>query len=190
LAAGDALLLADVQGLAASAPHAEFWGPSETLDTASLHFVFGSADRALVHQLAKSAEALYTTLRRATGEDLAAGGRLTVELVPNELLIDEQANVGHIRLTSPAFADCDVPLQRGDIFVLLQLRQPLARSLLAAALQKSAPQAQWSTVVEAFGDCLQFSTAIQPAPPGMLAAVHRPIAGAASALPLQDLYDT
>ena len=40
-------------------PQAEFWGQTETLDTASLHFVYGSADRAMVEQMAPSAEALY-----------------------------------------------------------------------------------------------------------------------------------
>lgn len=170
-------------------PQAEFWGPTETLDTAILHFVFGIADRATVEQIAPGAEALYTTLRQATGEDLAAGDILTVELVPDELLNDEHADAGSVRLASPAFADRGVPLPRGDIFVLLQLRHVLARRLLQAALQKSAPQAQWSTVVDAFGAWLQFSDAVQPSPPSELAALQRLGAGAAAVLRLEDLCD-
>ena len=152
--------------------------------------MFGGADRAVVQQLAPSAEALYAILRRVTGADLATAGLLTVELVPDDLLNDEQADTGHIRLASPTFADRGVPLPRGDIFVLLQLRHALARRLLEAALQKGAPQAQWSTVVEAFGDWLQFSAAVQPSPPpSELAALQRLGTGTAGMLHLEDLLD-
>lgn len=170
-------------------PQAEFWGPTETLDTASLHFVFDSADRTVVGQMAPGAEALYVTLRRATGEDLATGALLTVELVPDALLDDEHAVPNDIRLASPAFADRGVPLPRGDVFVLLQLRHALARSLLETALQKSAPQAQWSTVVEAIGEWLQLSTMVQPSPPSELAALQRLGAGTTGVLRLEDLLD-
>jgi hypothetical protein len=181
--------LLTAKGWQRTRPQAEFWGPAETLDTASLHFVFGSTDRVVVEQTAAGAEALYATLRQATGEDLAAGGLLNVELVPDELLNNEQADAGHIRLASPAFTDRGVALPRGDIFVLLQLRHALARRLLEGALQKSAPRAQWSTVVEAFGSWLQLSSAGQPSLPSELAALPRLGGGTAGVLRPEDLLD-
>ena len=170
-------------------PQAEFWGPTETLDTARLHFVFGSADGETVEQMAQSAEALYTSLRRATGEDLAADGRLTIELVPDDLVNKGQPHGDVIRLASPAFVDRGVPLPRGDIFVLLQLRHTLARRLLDAALQKSAPQPQWVTLGEAFSTWLELSAAVQPSPPSELAALQRLGTGTRGVLRLGDLLD-
>ena len=128
-------------------------------------------------------------LRRATGEDLATAGLLTVELVPDELLNDEQAATGHIRLASPTFTDRGVPLPRGDIFALLQLRHALARRLLDIAVQKSTPLPQWATLGEAFSTWLQLSDAVQPAPPSELAALQRLGSGTKGVLRLQDLLD-
>ncbi len=181
--------LLTAKGWERTRPQAEFWGATETLDTASLHFVYGGADQAVVEQLAPSAEVLYTTLRRATGEDLAADGRLTIELVPDDLMNNGQPQEDVIRLASPAFADRGVPLPRGDIFVLLQLRHALARRLLDAALQKITPQPQWATLGEAFSTWLEISDAVEPSPPSELAALQRLGTGSRGTVRLEDLLD-
>ncbi len=155
-------------------PQAEFWGPTETLDTASLHFVFGSTDRAVVEQMAQSAEALYATLRRATGEDLATEGLLTVELVPDELVNDRPASCwmssGWGRRRLP-IAACRCSEATSSSCCSCGTRSPEGCS--TAAVQKSTPQAQWSTMVEAFGDWLQFSSVGRPSPPSELATLQR-----------------
>ena len=178
------------KGWQRTGPQAEFWGPTETLDTASLHFVFGSADRETVELVAQSAEALYAALRRATGEDLTADDRLTIELVPDDLVSKGQPDVSVIRLASPAFADRGVPLPRGDTFVLLQLRRVLARDLADAALQRSPPQAAWTTVVDAYEEWLQLSDAVQPSPPSELAVLLRQGTSKPAVLPLEYLLDS
>ena len=61
------------KGWQRSEPIAGFWGPTETLDTAHLHFVFGRRDQAVVAAAAPGAEAMYVLLHRATGVDLAPG---------------------------------------------------------------------------------------------------------------------
>ena len=177
------------KGWQRTGPQAEFWGPTETLDTASFHFVFGSADGEMVAQVAQSAETLYTTLRRATGANLTDDGRLTVELVPDDVLSKGLPDDITIRLASPSFADRGVPLPRGDIFVLLQLRHALAIRLLDAALLKSAPRPQWVTLEEAYSDWLQLSDAVQPSPPSEQAALQRLGTSIRGVLRLEDMLD-
>ena len=168
-------------------PVAAFWGPSTTLDTESLHFVFGEKDRAVVEEIAPAAEALYITLRRATGADLGAGGLLTVEIVPGHAAGNAQVEDGRIRLTSPLLYQA-TPLSGAEALTLL-LRRALANQMLSAALPRQAVKAQWLTMVQAFDSWLTFSDALQPASTGQLAALQRLRFLADGSLHLDDLQD-
>ena len=168
-------------------PLAAFWGPTATLDTESLHFVFGEKDRAVVEEIAPAAEALYATLRRATGQDPAAGGLLTVEIVPGYVAGNAQVEDGRIRLTSPLLYQA-TPLSGAEALTLL-LRRSLADQMLSAALSRTAVKAQWLTMVQAFGSWLAFSDAVQPASAGRLAALRRLRFLAYGSLQLDNLLD-
>ncbi len=169
-------------------PLAAFWGPAATLDTESLHFVFGDMDHAVVEEIAPAAEALYATLRRATGQGLAeAEGLLTVEIVPGFVAGNAQVEDGRIRLTSPLLYRA-TPLTGAESLGLL-LRRALAGQMLTAARPRTAAKAQWLTMVQAFGSWLAFSDAIQPVATDQLAALRRLRFRAYSSLPLGALQD-
>lgn len=168
-----------------TAPIAAFWGPTATLDTRSLHFVFGSKDRAAAEQLAPSAEALYTVLRRVTGQDLAEDGLLTVEIVPDQVMRNGLHEAGRVRLTSPLLYRTASP-SRQEILGRL-LRHSLAEQMLDAALQGTAPKVQWLRMVEAFGSWMRFSDAVQPMPAGGLAALQRLQSSTDDRVPLASL---
>jgi hypothetical protein len=128
---------------------AAFWGSTETLDTESLHFVFGEKDRSMVEEIAPTAEALYATLRRAIGQDLAADGLLTIEIVPGYVAGNVQVEDAHIRLTSPLLYRA-TPRSGAEVLTLL-VRRTLADQMLSTALPSMALKPQWLTMVQAFG---------------------------------------
>lgn len=168
-------------------PSATFWGPTETLDTANLHFVFGEKDRSVVQEMAPTAEALYGTLRRATGHDLAVDGLLTIEIVPGYVAGNARVEDARIQLTSPLLYRA-APLSGAEALTLL-LRRTLAGQMLSSALPRKALKPQWLTTVQAFGSWLEFSDAVQPATAGRLAALRRLRFLAYGSLPLDALQD-
>jgi hypothetical protein len=136
------------QGWQRTGAVAAFWGEPQTLDTPNLHFVFRSKDRAAVEQLAHGAEALYVALRRATGESLAAeDGRLTIEVVPEQVPSHETFVHGSVRLPSPRLFDLAFGYTAEDVLHLLA-RKALASPILDAALQRRAVKPQWEPLVE------------------------------------------
>ena len=157
------------KGWQRSEPIPAFWAPTETLDTAHLHFVFGQRDRPVVATVAPGAEALYARLRRATGEDLANDGLLTIELVPQASSPNAQPGGGRIRLTSPAL----YPVADGERAGILGrlLRLTLCRQLLAAAAQRVATKPQWGPLRQGLGDWLAFTGAMPFAPDDESAAL-------------------
>jgi hypothetical protein len=152
-------------------PVAAFWGSTETLDTESLHFVFGEKDRSVVEETAPTAQGLYVTLRRAIGQDLAADGLLTIEIVPGYVAGNAQVEDAHIWLTSPLLHRATA-LSGAEALTLL-LRRALADQMLSAALPRMALKPQWLTMVQAFGSWLDFSDDVQPASDDQLAALRR-----------------
>ncbi len=170
-AAGAALLRADGQGWQRSVPIAGFWGPTETLDTAHLHFVFGRRDQAVVAAAAPGAEAMYVLLHRATGVDLAPG-RPGADR-DRAGVISVYRAVGR----RPPPADLAVALQGSceERVALLgrQLRLVLVKQLMATAAQRNPAKAQWQPLVQALGSWLEFSTAIGFAPNDEAAALQR-----------------
>ena len=143
------------KGWQRSEPIPAFWAPTETLDTAHLHFVFGQRDQPVVATVAPGAEALYARLRRATGEDLANDGLLTIELVPQASSPNAQPGGGRIRLTSPAL----YPVADGERAGILGrlLRLTLCRQLLAAAAQGAATKPRWGPLVKELGVWLEYT---------------------------------
>lgn len=168
-------------------PSGTFWGPTATLDTASLHFVFGEKDRSTVEEIAPSAEALYATLRRATGQALAADGLLTVEIVPGYVADNAQVEDARFQLTSPLLYRAT---SFSDAGALGQLRRLLAEQMLSAALPKSTVKAQWLTMVQACGAWLEFNDAVQPASDTRRAALRRLRSLAYGSLQLDALQDS
>jgi hypothetical protein len=148
------------KGWQRTAPVAAFWGPRVALDTASLHFVFGEKDRSVVEQLAPAAEALYTTLRRATGQELAPGGLLTIEFVPDLAALAGVYAGGRVRLRSPLLYQVTLE-QRSQLCGRL-LRLVLADALLDAARQHAPPKPQWQPMVDGLRTWLWSSAAVQP----------------------------
>ncbi|MFN8464549.1 MAG: hypothetical protein U0X20_03325 [Caldilineaceae bacterium] len=165
-------------------PVAEFWGRSAMLDTESLHFIFGDKDRVVVEKIAPAAEAIYATLRRATGHDSVTDGLLTVEIVPGYVAQNAQVEAGRIRLASPLLYRA-TPLADAD--ALGQLRRLLAEQMLSAALPESAVKAQWLTMSQAFGSWLEFSA--PPASDSRSAALRRLRFLSYGSLPLDELQD-
>jgi hypothetical protein len=178
------------QGWQAVAPVAAFWGATETLDTPSLHLVFGSRDRAAVARLAPAIEELYALLRRATGQDLAAGGPLTVEFVPRWVPFSAQLEAGRIAVTSPLLHWRGVNAGSEDALTLLQLRRLLVEELAAAALAQAGYKAQWQQMAAAYQSWLSFTDTMQPAFAGERATVWRLQSAAATPLPLYDLLSS
>ena len=159
------------KGWQRSKPLAAFWGRTETLDTAHLHFTFGSRDQAVVTDLAPSAEALYTVLHRATGVELAAAGRVPVEIVPSFDSSSPQLGDGRIRLTSPSLYTVAVQ-ERGELLGQL-LRRALCEQLMAAVVQKMEVKTQWQPMVLMLGSWLKYSDTIAFAPGDRAAALRR-----------------
>ena len=159
------------KGWLRSKPLAAFWGRTETLDTAHLHFIFGSRDQAVVTDLAPSAEALYTMLRRATGVELAAAGRVPVEIVPGLDSSSSHFDGGRIRLASPSLYMGAVQ-ERGELLGQL-LRRALCEQLMAAVGQNMEVKTQWQPMVLMLGSWLKYSDTIAFAPDDEAAAQRR-----------------
>ncbi len=159
------------KGWQRSEPLAAFWGPTAALDTESLHFVFGSRDRAVVAPMVAGGEALYATLRRATGQELATGGLVAVEIVPGIASSYAHLDEIRIRLTSPSLYRVG-DHERGELLGQL-LRRALCEQLMAAVAQRTPATAQWQPMVQAFGSWLEYSDAIAFAPSDEAAALRR-----------------
>lgn len=156
------------RGWQRSDPIAGFWGPTEVLDTAHLHFVFGRRDRTVVAAVAPGAEAVYAMLRRATGQDLAGAGRplagagmVTIEIVPGVFSHYAQTGGSRIRMTSPALYPATEQERAGIVGRLLRL--VLRRQLMEAA-QKTAALPQWQPLVQGLGAWLAYSGTMPFAP--------------------------
>jgi hypothetical protein len=169
-----------------TAPAAAFWGSSQELRTPNLYFVFRSADRASVEQLAPQLEALYTALRRALGQDaVAADDRLTVEVLPARVPPDEQFATGHLQLTSPLLYDSTFGYTASDLLDR-QARHALVTDMMDETLRHLPIKAQWQPLVDKLRTWLHYSDALPLAP----AAGTNPLpvfAGAAVSLRLADL---
>ena len=159
------------KGWQRSKPLAAFWGPTATLDTESLHFVFGGRDRAVVAPMVAGGEALYATLRLVTGQELATGGLVAVEIVPGFASSYAQLDESRIRLTSPSLYRVG-DQERGELLGQL-LRRALCEQLMAAVAQRTPATAQWQPMVQAFGSWLEYSDAIEFAPGDEAAALRR-----------------
>lgn len=144
-------------------PVAIFWGKPETLDTPSLHFTFGSKDRAAVEQIAPVVEAYYVALGRATGQRLVATGRLTVEVVPDHVAQGTEYTGGRLRLPSPVLFKLTVG--RTDQELLTHMAQEtLANQLLDMALRQMPVKQQWQPLVDGMSFWLAYSDALPLAP--------------------------
>lgn len=122
------------------------WGAAQTIDTAHLHFVLHSRDRATVEALAPHAEALYTALETATGETLdGPDGRLTIRVVPGKPGRHERPAAGEIWLPSPLLLPA-CPQEAAYLPLANLLRPALADALLDKAAAGAG--AQWRPVVE------------------------------------------
>jgi hypothetical protein len=159
------------KGWQRSAPIAGFWGPTETLDTAHLHFVFSHRDEAVVAAAAPGAEAMYVLLHRATGVALTPGDLAPIEIVPESFVSTKQLGDGPLRLTSPSLYK--VPAEERVALLGWQLRLAVAKQLTATAAQRSPAKAQWQPLVQALDSWSEFSTAIGFAPNGEAAALYR-----------------
>ncbi|MFN8467678.1 MAG: hypothetical protein U0X20_19115 [Caldilineaceae bacterium] len=149
-----------------AAPVVAFWGASQELDTPNLHFVFRSADRAAVEQLAPQLEALYTALRRAFGQDLAgANDRLTVEIIPKRVAPNERFAAGSLRLTSPLLDDLNIGDAAADLLGH-QARHVLVAEMTDESLQRLPIKEQWRPLVDMLRSWLHYSDTLPIAPPG------------------------
>ena len=180
------------KGWQRSDPIAAFWGPTEALDTAHLHFVFGRRDRTVVEKVAPGAEAVYATLRRATGlaltgagRDLAGSGLLTIEIVPDVFTQFAQSGEGRIRLISPALYPAAEQERAGILGELL--RMVLARQLIDTAAQTRAVKLQWQPLVQGLGTWLEFTDSMPFAPDDEAAKLVRLCYELQSAWQLDDL---
>lgn len=178
LASGELLMQPELRfyvqtpkGWERSTPIAGFWGPTETLDTTHLHFVFGRRDRTVVEQVAPGIEAVYATLRRATGQDLPGAGQLSIEIVPEVFALSLQPGARHIRMTSPALYPASEQEQAGILGRLLRLE--LSHQLMAASAQKTAAKPQWQPLVHGLGAWLAYGGDLPFAADGEVAALRR-----------------
>jgi hypothetical protein len=199
LAAGDLSVQPELRfyvqtpkGWRRSDPIAGFWGSTETLDTAHLHFVFGRRDRTVVEQVAPNVEAVYATLRHATGlaltgagPDLAGSGLLTIEIAPDVFTQFTQSGGGRIRLTSPALYPAAEQERAGILGRLLRL--VLTRQLMDTAAQTRAVKLQWQPLVQGLGTWLADSDRLPFAPAGEDVTPRRPCYGLRSVWQLADL---
>ena len=169
-------------------PLPEFWGEPQTLDTAHLHFRFLSKDRDAVEQLALAAEALYVALRRATGQTLTpAGGKLTVEILPERIVPGEEFMHGRLRLPSPLLFDLSFGYSSEEVLIGLATRT-LASRLLDRSQRWSPAKPQWQRVVEGLRSWLLESDSLPlPATRGCAACDAQD--GSDNALRLSDRYN-
>lgn len=173
------------KGWERSDPIAGFWGPTETLDTAHLHFVFGRRDRTVVAQVAPGVEAVYATLCRATGQDLVSAGLLTIEITPEAASPNAQPGGGPILITSPELYPT-AEQEHARILGRL-LRLVLSRQLTAAAQRTAKPQ--WQVLQQGLGIWLAYTGSMPFAPSGEDAAAVQLRSGLQSAWQLDDLLD-
>lgn len=165
-----------------------FWGEPQTLDTSNLHFVFRSKDRAAVEQLAPGAEALYVTLRQATGQALTeAGRRLTVEIVPGRVLPGKELVNGHMRLPSPLLFNLINGYTSEQVLAYLT-RITLTNNMLDSALHNTSVKPQWQQLAEDLRLWLLESSTLPLASSADCTTCRRQ-ANSYSALPLRDLLD-
>ena len=139
-------------------PIAEFWGPTETLDTAHLHFVSGHRDQSIVEEVAPGAEASYILLRRATGVTPGQGDLLPIEIVPGYFPFYAQLGDGRIRLTSPSLYRAPAQERASVLNRLLSIT--LVDRLMADAALRSPAKARWQPLVQAFGTWLKFNNGL------------------------------
>lgn len=150
---------------------AGFWGPTETLDTAHLHFVYGQRDQSVVEDVAPGAEASYMLLRRATGVAPDQGALLPIEIVPGYFKFYAQLGDGRIRLTSPSLYLVAAQERASVLNQLLGIT--LVDRLMAGAEQRSPANARWQPLVQALGVWLKFHTGLGRAPDDDAAAMQR-----------------
>ncbi len=137
--------------------------------------------------MAPTADAVYATLRRLTGAELAPGGLLTIKVVPQWLPFDGAVVDGIVQLSSPLLI-ADDSGRSEDVLLLLALRRTLAQGLADSVLQKPV-KPQWQPMVEAFRAWLQFADNTQLGPDSELAALVRLRWSGAGPVPLNDLLD-
>ncbi len=156
------------KGWQRSDPIAAFWGPTEILDTAHLHFVFGRRDKSAVEDVAPGADASYMLMRRATGVTPGLRDLAPIEIVPGYFPFYAQIGDGRLRLTSPSLYT--VPVQERAAVLNQVLGIKLADQLMTAAAQRSPPKPQWQPLVQAFGTWLKLSSGLGRAPEDNAAA--------------------
>ena len=167
-------------------PLPEFWAEPKTLDTTHLHFVFFSKDRDAVEQLAPAAEARYVALRRATGQTLtAAGGKLTVEILPEPIIPGEEFMHGRLRLPSPLLFDLSFGYTSEELLIG-RASKTLASRMLDRSQRWSPAKPQWQAVVEGVRAWLLESGSL-PLPSTRDCAACDVQAGSYSLLRLSDL---
>ncbi len=169
-------------------PLRQFWGEPQTLDTAHLHFCFLSKDRDAVEQLAPAAEARYVALRHATGQTLtAAGGKLTVEILPERIVPGEEFMYGRLRMPSPLLFDLSYGYTSDELLSGLATKA-LASRLLDRSQRWSPAQPQWQLVVEGLRSWLLESDS-QPLPSTRNCAAYDVQDGSYNALRRSGLYN-
>jgi hypothetical protein len=144
-------------------PLAAFWGPTASLDTSSLHFVFGARDRAAAEQIAPTAELLYSGFARATGQTLTAGGPLTIEIVPRYHLAGAAFVEGRILVTSPFLFSSGIAMSREETFARL-LHYAICEPMLAE-LRQLPVKPQWRPLLRDGFHCRQLNDIITAGTP-------------------------
>ncbi len=151
-----------------SSPVGAFWGPIASVDTPSLHFIFGARDRAAVEQIAPTAELLYTGLMRATGQRLSTGGPLTIEIVRGRCAGGAMYDQGRIQVTSPVFFNTST-ISSEETFARL-LRTAMCEPMLAAAIEQASAKPQWRPLLRDGFQCWLLNEAIAAQARGTAAA--------------------
>lgn len=169
-----------------SGPVAAFWEPAVSLDTTSLHFVFGERDRAAVAQIAPMAETLYAGMIRATGQKLTATGPLTIEVVPR-YFVRATFDGSRIQVTSPSLF-LPVFMSNQEVFARL-VSDAICEPMLAAMLYQKPIRPQWQTLADGF-NCRLLADIIRAQEPGAGANVAGDLAvGPQGYTALDDLLD-
>jgi hypothetical protein len=162
------------QGWVRTEPVTDFWGEPQTLDTPNLHFLFRSRDRAAVEQLAPRAEELYAALHRATGQSLApSGGRLTINILPEQVPSHALFTNGSVRLPSPVLLNPFLDYTPEYLLAFL-VRSTLASQMLDMQLRQTPAKPQWRPLVEGMSVWLLSSDALPLAPRSMRAGYRVP----------------
>jgi hypothetical protein len=150
-----------------SGPVAAFWEPATSLDTPSLHFIFGERDRAAITQIAPLAETLYAGMIRATGQRLTATGALTIEVVPR-YLARATFEGSRIQVTSPELF-LPVFMTKDELFARL-VGDAICEPMLAAVLQQRPIKPQWQPLTDGF-NCRLLAHIIRTQEPGATAGL-------------------